>query len=113
MKTRRTFPLKITVIATATAIATAGCESLSSKVDQASSTCENIRQEIIDLTEKDRASRGYALVAIYEPTEVSKTDNELNCRGKASWSDQDKTGITYKQYIDQDGNLMLEYTPEE
>ena len=112
MRTQRAFPLKITIIAAAAAIATAGCESLSSKVDQASSTCENIRQDIIDLSEKDMASRGYALVAIYEPTELSKTDKELNCRGKASWSDSDTTGITYKQYIDQEGNVMLEYKGE-
>ena len=108
MKNLRAFPLKITVIAAATAIATAGCSAL----DQAASTCENIRQDIIDLTEEDRVSRGYALVAIYEPTEVSKTDKELKCRGKASWSDGDSTGITYKQYIDQEGDIMIEYQVE-
>ena len=108
MKHLRAFPVKITVIAAATAIATAGCSAL----DQASSTCENIRQDIIDLTEEDRASRGYALVAIYEPTEVSKTNKELKCRGKASWSDGDSTGITYKQYIDQEGDIMIEYQAE-
>ena len=108
MKNLRAFPLKTTVIATATAIATAGCTAL----DHSASTCENIRQDIIDITEKDRASRGYALVAIYEPTEVSKTDKELKCRGKASWSDGDSTGITYKQYIDQEGDIMIEYQAE-
>ncbi len=61
------------------------------------------------MTEDDRTSRGYSLVAIYEPTEVSKSENELNCRGKASWSDNSETPITYKQFIDQEGTLMLQY----
>ena len=95
------------VMAAATSVA--GCDSLLYKTNQALSTCENIRSDIIELSEKDRASEGYALVAIYEPTKVSKSEKELNCRGKAFWSDNDETEISYKQYLDQEGNLMLQY----
>ena len=112
MKDQQPIPVRMAIIAATLAIATAGCESLSNKADQAASNCENIRPDIIDLSEKDRASRGFALVAIYDPTEISKSDNELKCRGKASWSDNDNTGITYRQYIDQEGTIMLEYMPE-
>ena len=87
----------------------AGCDSLPNKADQTLSNCKNIRPDIIKLSEKDRASSGYALVAIYEPTEISKSATELNCRGKASWSDNEETAITYKQYIDQEGSVMLQY----
>lgn len=101
------------LIATATiAVIAAGCESLSNKADMVLSDCENIRPDIIELSEKDRASTGYALVAIYEPTEVSRSDKELVCRGKASWSDTDETPISYKQYIDQEGTVMLQFEPE-
>ena len=100
---------KTLIAAAAVAVTAVGCESLSNKADQALSDCENIRPDIIELSEKDRASKGYALVAIYEPTEVSKSDKELACRGKASWSDNDETPISYKQYIDQEGSLMLQF----
>jgi len=100
---------KALIVAAAIAVITVGCESLSNKADQALSDCENIRPDIIELSEKDRASKGYALIAIYEPTEVSKSDKELVCRGKASWSDNDETPISYKQYIDQEGSLMLQF----
>ncbi len=98
-------------IAVVVAVTNIGCGSLPTKVDQALSNCESIRSEIIELSEKDRASRGYALVAIYEPLEVSKSENMLNCQGKASWSDSDTTQIKYKQYIDSEGVIMLEYDP--
>lgn len=101
--------LKALIAAAAVALTAAGCESLSNRADQALSDCKNIRPDIIELSEKDRASLGYALIAIYEPTEVSKSDKELVCRGKASWSDNDETPISYKQYIDQEGSLMLQF----
>lgn len=64
---------------------------------------------MVELTEKDRASRGYALVKIYEPTEVSRSPEELKCTGRASWSDGDETGIAYRSYTDSEGEQMIEY----
>ena len=108
MSIQSTIPAKMATTATAIAIISSGCESLG-RLNFAATTCENLRQNIIELSEKDRASRGFALVAIYEPTEISKTDKELYCRGNGAWSDGDKTKITYKQYIDQEENVMIEY----
>jgi hypothetical protein len=102
--------LNVTPLVALVGVIMTGCNSIPSKLDQVTSDCSSIRQEIIDLTEKDRASRGFALVAIYDPTQVSKTDGELKCTGKASWSDQDNTPINYRQYIDQEGTIMVEYT---
>ena len=83
----------------------AGCTS----IHQASETCDSLRDQVVDLTEKDRASRGFALVKIYEPTEVSRSSGELKCTGKASWSDGDETGIAYRSYTDSEGEQMIEY----
>jgi hypothetical protein len=83
----------------------ASCKS----IQKVSQTCDSLRDEVVKLTEKDRASRGFALVKIYEPTEVSRTSEELKCTGKASWSDGDETGIDYRSYIDREGERMLEY----
>jgi hypothetical protein len=48
-------------------------------------------------------------VKIYEPTEVSRSSEELKCTGKASWSDGDETGIAYRSYTDSEGEQMIEY----
>lgn len=89
--------------------ASAGCGSLANRADQTVSDCDNTRQEIVDLTEQDRASRGFAIIKIYDPVEVSRTDAELKCRGRARWSDGDETSIVYRSYLDSDGERFVEY----
>jgi len=94
---------------TAIALAANGCAGVAEKADQAVSDCENTRAEIVELSEKDRASNGFALLKIYEPTEVSRTDKELKCTGRASWSDGDQTKINYRSYLDSEGERFVEY----
>ena len=89
----------------ATAMLLSSCNSTATK------TCESIREEIVELSEQDRASRGYAIVKIYEPTEVSRSNEKLVCEGRASWSDQDETKLKYSTYKDSEGEWMLEYAP--
>ncbi len=84
---------------------------LSSCNSTAMKTCESIRDDIVELSEKDRASRGYAIVKIYEPVEVSRSNEKLSCEGRASWSDQDETKLKYSTYKDSEGEWMLEYEP--
>jgi hypothetical protein len=98
---KRTFIL----VSSAIVCCLAGCASIS----QTSETCDSLRDQVVELTEKDRASRGYALVKIYEPTEVSRSPEELKCTGRASWSDGDETGIAYRSYTDSEGEQMIEY----
>ncbi len=86
----------------------AGC-TLINRADQAASDCENIRGEIISLSEEDRDLTGFALVKIYEPAELSRSADELKCSGLALWSDGDKTGIAYRSYIDSESERIIEY----
>ena len=87
--------------------ALAGCEfELGSGITQ---NCDSLREDIVELSERDRAARGYAIIKIYEPTEVSKSDTELVCTGQANWSDGDETGLTYRAYIDSEGDAFIEY----
>lgn len=103
---RSRFSPAITIfIASAALLTTAGCDSIT----QSFSNCADLREDIIELSEKDRTANGYALIAIYDPTEASRSEKELVCTGKAAWSDNDETGLTYKQYIDQEGNTMIQY----
>ncbi|MEB3290399.1 MAG: hypothetical protein VKI82_10820 [Leptolyngbya sp.] len=85
----------------------AGCEfEFGSTLTQ---DCDSLRDDIVELSERDRAARGYAIIKIYEPTEVSKSDTELVCTGQANWSDGDETGLTYRFYVDSDGDAFIEY----
>jgi len=83
--------------------------SACSQLDQSVTDCDNLREEIVELSEEDRQSRGYALVKIREPKTLSRTDNRISCIGSAIWTDGDKTSITYESYIDEDGDRMIEY----
>ena len=86
-------------------LAISGC----SQLDQIITNCDNLREEIVEMSEEDRQSRGYALVKIREPKTLSKSDNGISCSGSAIWTDGDKTSITYKSYLDEDGDRMIEY----
>ena len=41
-------------------VAVSGC----SQLDQSITDCDNLREEIVEMSEEDRQSRGYALVKI-------------------------------------------------
>ena len=84
-----------------------GCAQL----DQSIPDCENLREEIVELSKEDRQSRGFSLVKIRKPKTLAKSDNLISCSGSALWSDGDKTSITYKSYIDEDGDCLLYTSP--
>ena len=95
----------IAIPATALISGLAGCAQL----NQSITDCDNLREEIIELSNEDRQSRGFALVKIRKPKTLSKSDNLISCSGSALWTDGDKTSIAYKSYIDENGDRMIEY----
>ena len=70
-------------------------------------TCQDLRQEIVEMTEEEKNSLGYALNKIYEPTEVSRTESKVVCRGIGSFTDGDEVDINYEAYKDREGEWML------
>ena len=74
--------------------------------------CENIRESMIELSEKDRIHNGYAIMKIYDPVEVSQSPKELVCRGEASYTDGGRGGMTYKAYVDEEGELIFRFEPD-
>ena len=61
------------------------------------------------MSEENWQSKGYALVKTREPKMLSKYDSRISCGGSAIWTDGDKTSITYKSYLDEDGDRMIEH----
>ena len=107
MKSRK----KFSALLTATTLLCAGCGTTFDQVEFKISDCENIRDEIVELSESDKDINGFAIVKIYEPRQISKNDTELICSGRAAWSDLDETPLTYKYYLDSEGEIMMEYIP--
>ena len=55
--------------------------SACSQLDQSVANCDNLREEIVELSEEDRQSRGYALVKIREPRTLSKSEKKFLVKG--------------------------------
>ena len=71
--------------------------------------CDNLRGEIVSLTELDRESKGFSLIKIYDPKEVSRSSKDVKCTGRGSWSDGDSTAISYTAFLDSEGDMMVQY----
>ena len=71
--------------------------------------CKDLRQEIVDLTVDQQASVGYALIKIYDPTQVSRTKTRVLCKGLGAFTDGDEIPIKYEVYKDREGDWMLQY----
>ena len=97
--------IPVAILASSLILGMAGCAQLAQSIVD----CDNLREEIIELSDEDRQSRGFALVKIRTPKTLSKSDHLISCSGSALWTDGDKTSITYKSYIDDDGDRMIEY----
>ena len=83
--------------------------SACSQLDQSVANCDNLREEMVELSEEDRQSRGHALVKIREPRTLSKSEKRISCKELVLWTDGDKASITYQSYVDEDGDRMIEY----
>ena len=73
-------------------------------------TCQDLRQEVVEMTEEEKNSLGFALVKIYDPTEVSRTASRVTCRGIGSFTDGDEVEIEYEVYKDREGEWMLKFS---
>jgi hypothetical protein len=78
-------------------------------VDPSTVTCEQLRPEVVRLSERDRISRGFALLKIYEPTTIKQDDDRLTCHGRAVWTNGSQTQIEYGFYKDSEGEIILTY----
>ena len=71
--------------------------------------CKDLRKEIIDMTVEQQNLNGYAIIKIYEPTLVSRTEEKVLCKGIAAWTDATESNIQYEVYKDRDGDWMLQF----
>ncbi len=78
--------------------------------DYSKMSCKDLRNDIVDLTIDQQDSVGYALMKIYEPTETSRTESRVVCKGLGSFTDGDELPIKYEVYKDREGEWILNYT---
>ena len=74
-------------------------------------SCKDLRRNIVDLSIDQQDSVGFALVKIYEPTELSRTKSRVVCKGLGSFTNGYEIPIKYEVYRDREGEWMLTYIP--
>jgi hypothetical protein len=72
-------------------------------------SCKDLRSEIVDLSKDQKDSLGYALIKIYDPTEISRTESRVVCKGLGSFTDGEELPIKYQVYKDREGEWIFEY----
>jgi len=71
-------------------------------------TCESIRDDIISLA----MERGVSIVKIYDPSPVKIEAKKVSCVGRAMVSSGQETKLYYRNYVDQEGDWLVEYSEE-
>lgn len=71
-------------------------------------TCESIRDDIINLA----TERGVNIVKIYNPSPVKIEATNISCVGRAMVSSGEEAKLFYRNYVDQEGDWLLEYSEE-
>ena len=72
-------------------------------------SCNDLRQEIIDMTVEQQELNGFAIIKIYEPNLVSRTEERVLCKGIAAYTDASESNIQYEVFKDRDGDWMLQF----
>jgi len=77
--------------------------------DYSKKSCKDLRSEIVDLSKDQQDSVGYKLIKIYDPTEISRTETKVVCKGLGSFTNGDQLSIKYQVFKDREGEWMFFY----
>ena len=72
-------------------------------------SCKDLRSEIVDLSRDQQDSDGYTLIKIYDPTEISRTETRVVCRGLGSFTNGKELPLKYQVFKDREGEWMFFY----
>ena len=85
---------------------TANSDAAVAPIQEPVRTCESIRADIIGLA----AKRGVDIVKIYEPKTLTTEPTKVSCSGRAVVGSGQQTTLYYRNYKDQEGDWLLEYS---
>lgn len=71
-------------------------------------SCDSIRDGIIDLA----STRGVTIVKIYEPKTITDEPKMISCSGRAVVDSGQQAKLYYRNYQDQEGDWLLEYSEQ-
>ena len=77
--------------------------------DYSKISCEDLRKDIVELAKDQQDSVGYTLIKIYDPTEISRTETRVVCRGLGSFTNGKELPLKYQVFKDREGEWMIEY----
>lgn len=105
-------------VAAASLVALIGCNSSqtapgssdtsATPVPEMVRTCESIRADIIGLA----TQRGVSIVKIYDPKAIKIEPKKVSCSGRAVVSSAQQTKLYYRNYMDEEGDWLLEYAEQ-
>ena len=74
-------------------------------------SCEELLPLVLELS-SDEDNR---ILKIYDPVEVSRTDDRVECRGEALWSrgGSERYPLRFYEWVDEDGDFFYGYQPLE
>ncbi len=72
-------------------------------------TCENIREQVILLSERNVAANVNTIIKIYDPKTVKAEPGKVSCSGRAILSNAEETTVYYRAYQDSDGEWLIEF----
>ena len=72
-------------------------------------SCKDLRSEIVDLSKDQQDSDGYTLIKIYDPSEISRTETRVVCRGIGSFTNGKELPLKYQVFKDREGEWMFFY----
>lgn len=61
-------------------------------------TCDNLVPQVVDIAEKNGGIFNVRLIGIIGPSQVSKTDTRIECRGQGMFATGTKMPIAYRAY---------------
>lgn len=83
-------------------------EQAAAPVTETIRTCDSIRDGIINLA----SGRGVTIVKIYEPKTIIDKPEMISCSGRAMVDSGQQVTLYYRNYKDQEGDWLLEYSEE-
>lgn len=61
-------------------------------------TCDNIVPQVVDIAEKNATTFNLKLIGIIDPSQVSRTETRLECKGQGMLSNGTKASVAYRAY---------------
>ena len=76
--------------------------------DYSKTSCKDLRGEIVELSQAQTGQ--VQIIKIYDPAEVSRSSNKVQCKGIAALNNGAEVNIQYSAFKDREGDWMVQFS---